>query len=129
VDAQTGLLIECLLILPFGLAYVLWLESTGAGHFLDSPTSAFWLLAAGPITVVPLVLFSWAARRLPLSTIGFLQFLAPTLSFTIGVSQGEALNPLRILSFVFIWTGASIYALGAWRRSRALRLTVPPAPV
>ncbi len=127
VDAQTGLFIECLLIVPFGLAYVLWLERTGAGHFLDAPASALWLLATGPVTVAPLMLFSWAARRLPLSTVGFLQFLAPTLSFCIGVSQGEDLNPLRVLSFVFIWTGAAVYAMGAWRRSRALKLSAAPA--
>jgi chloramphenicol-sensitive protein RarD len=126
VDAQTGLLIECLLILPFGLLYVLWLERTGAGHFTDSPANAFWLLAAGPITVFPLVLFSWAARRLPLSTVGFLQFLAPTLSFTIGVSQGEPLNTLRVLSFVFIWAGAAVYALGAWKRAHALKVEAAP---
>jgi chloramphenicol-sensitive protein RarD len=126
VDAQTGLLIECLLILPYGLAYVLWLESTGAGHFLDGPGSAFWLLAAGPITVFPLVLFSWAARRLPLATIGFMQFLAPTISFVIGVSQGEPLNTLRVLSFVFIWAGAAVYALGAWKRAQALKVEAAP---
>jgi chloramphenicol-sensitive protein RarD len=126
VDAQTGLFIECLMIVPFGLLYILWLERSGAGHFLDGPSSAFWLLMAGPITVAPLVLFSWAARRLPLSTVGFLQFLAPTISFCIGVSQGEPLNSLRVLSFVFIWAGASVYALGAWRRSRALRLHAAP---
>lgn len=126
VDAQTGLFIECLMILPFGLLYVLWLEGTGAGHFGDRPSSALWLLAAGPITVAPLVLFSWAARRLPLATVGFLQFLAPTISFCIGVSQGEALNTLRILSFAFIWTGAAIYALGAWRRTRAVKLEAAP---
>jgi chloramphenicol-sensitive protein RarD len=127
VEAQSGLFIECLMVLPFGLLYVLWLERTGAGHFLDAPSSAFWLLAAGPITVAPLVLFSWAARRLPLSTVGFLQFLAPTISFCIGVSQGEALNRLRILSFAFIWTGAAIYAFGAWRRTQALKLGAVPA--
>lgn len=127
VDAQTGLFIECLLILPFGLLYVLWLERTGAGHFLDGPSSALWLLAAGPITVAPLVLFSWAARRLPLATVGFLQFLAPTISFCIGVSQGEHLNALRVISFAFIWTGAAIYALGAWRRTQALKIEAAPA--
>ena len=127
VDAQTGLFIECLMIVPFGLLYVLWLEKAGAGHFLDSRASALWLLAAGPITVAPLVLFSWAARRLPLSTVGFLQFLAPTLSFCIGVSQGEELNALRLSSFAFIWTGAAIYALGAWKRTRALKSEAAPA--
>ncbi len=121
VDAQTGLFLECLLILPFGLVYVLWLEGTGAGHFLDSGQSALWLLLAGPITVAPLVLFSWAARRLHLSTVGFLQFLAPTISFVIGVVQGEPLNALRLLSFALIWAGAAVFVWGAWRRTRQLR--------
>jgi chloramphenicol-sensitive protein RarD len=76
------------------------------------------LIASGPITAVPLVLFSWAARRIPLSYMGFLQFIAPTIGFVIGVSQGEAFTPLLALSFAFIWGGAVVFAFGAWRRSR-----------
>ena len=56
---------------------------------------AILLFLAGPMTVIPLVLFSWAARRMPLSTLGFLQFLAPTLSFVIGAAEGEALAALN----------------------------------
>ena len=70
------------------------------------------------MTVAPLVLFAWAARRLPYATMGFIQFIAPTLSFAIGVSQGEDLNALRLASFAFIWTGAAVFAYGAWRRNR-----------
>ena len=73
---------------------------------------------------MPLVLFAWAARRIPLSFMGFLQFIGPTIAFAIGVSQGEAFTPLRAISFVFIWTGAAVFTYGAWRRSRAL-----PSPV
>lgn len=120
VEAQTGLFVECLLLLPFGLAYALWLETSGAGHFRDGVASALWLIAGGAMTVAPLVLFAWAARRLPYASMGFLQFLAPTISFGIGVGQGEPLTALRLASFACIWTGAAVFAFGAWRRGRAL---------
>ena len=64
-SAQTGLLIECLVLAVFGLAYVAWLQHTGAGHLGKSLPATAWLLACGPFTAVPLVLFSWAARRIP----------------------------------------------------------------
>ncbi|WP_298745722.1 EamA family transporter RarD [uncultured Brevundimonas sp.] len=121
IDAQAGLLVECLLLLPFGLAWVVWLQHTGAGVAFDNPANTLWALANGPATVLPLALFAWSARRLPLSTIGFIQFLAPTLQFAVGVWAGEALTPLRILSFVFIWGGAGVFAAAAWFRHRAAR--------
>ena len=121
IDAQAGLLVECLLLLPFGLAWVLWLQHTGAGVAFDSPANTIWALANGPATVLPLALFAWSARRLPLSTIGFIQFLAPTLQFAVGVWAGEALTPLRVLSFVFIWGGAAVFAAAAVLRVRAAR--------
>jgi chloramphenicol-sensitive protein RarD len=121
IDAQAGLLIECLLLAPIGLLWVLWLQHTGAGVAFDSPVNTLWALANGPATVLPLALFAWSARRLPLSTIGFIQFLAPTLQFGIGVASGEALTPLRILSFVFIWGGAGVFAAAALFRRRAAR--------
>ena len=121
IDAQAGLLVECLLLLPFGLAWVLWLQNTGAGVAFDSPGNTIWALANGPATVLPLALFAWSARRLPLSTIGFIQFLAPTLQFAVGVWAGEALTPLRVLSFAFIWGGATVFAAAALLRRRAAR--------
>ena len=130
VDAQAGLLIECLLLAPFGLAWVLWLAHTGAGVGFDSPGHVAWALLNGPATVLPLALFAWSARRLPLSTIGFIQFLAPTLQFAVGVWSGEALTPLRIASFAFIWGGAAVFAAGALLRRRAerraLEASAPP---
>jgi chloramphenicol-sensitive protein RarD len=71
--------------------------------------------------VAPLALFSWTARRLPLSTIAFLQFIGPTMGFAIGLIVGERLNALGALSFVFIWAGVATFALGAWRSSRRLQ--------
>jgi chloramphenicol-sensitive protein RarD len=126
-EAQTGLLVECLILGLPSLAYIGWIETHGAGHFLASPAATLWLVAAGPITAIPLALFSWAARRIPLSAMGFLQFIAPTIAFVIGVSEGEAFTPARALSFVFIWLGAATFIYGAWRRTRRVEATLAQA--
>ncbi|WP_296600124.1 EamA family transporter RarD [Phenylobacterium sp.] len=118
-EAQTGFLVETLLVGGVAAAYIVWLTGHGGGHFGD-PIAAAWLIACGPITAIPLVLFSWAARRIPLSMMGFLQFISPTISFFIGLSQGEPFTPVRALSFAFIWGGAAVFLFGAWRRSRAV---------
>ncbi|WP_309606594.1 EamA family transporter RarD [Phenylobacterium sp.] len=125
-DAQTGLFIECLFLSVPGLVYALWLAGHGLGHFTQSPGTTLWLLASGPITAAPLVLFSWCARRLPLSVMGFMQFIGPTIGIAIGVAEGEAFGPLRAISFLFIWGGAAVFACGAWRRSRGLRRAGAP---
>lgn len=124
-DAQTGLFIECLLLAIPSLAYAIWLGNQGQGHFGATTPAILWLIAAGPITAAPLMLFSWAARRIPLSYMGFLQFIAPTIAFVIGVLEGEAFTPLRAVSFAFIWGGAVVFAFGAWRRARI----ATPSPV
>ena len=130
-DALTGLFIECLVLAGPALAYGLWLQSTGHGHALR-PLAGLLLLISGPATVAPLVTFAWAARRMPLSTMGFLQFISPTLQFVFAVATGERLNPMSLLAFAFIWSGVAIYAFTAWRKLRAadmVRVTRPkPAP-
>jgi chloramphenicol-sensitive protein RarD len=118
-EAQTGLFVETLLLGLPALGGLLWLHGAGEGHFGAAPLVTAWLVASGPITAVPLVLFAWAARRIPLSAMGFLQFLLPTISFAIGLAQGEAFTPLRALSFVFIWGGVAVFAAGAFFRSRS----------
>lgn len=121
-EAQTGLLVECLLLAPLAIGFVVWLEfAARQGHFLGDPVAAAWMVASGPLTALPLVLFAWAARRIPLSAMGFLQFIAPSITFVTGLLQGEPFTPLRAVSFGFIWLGAAIFIYGAWRRTRALR--------
>lgn len=128
VEAQTGLLVECGLLAVPGLAFVLWLQAHGQGHFGQSLPLTGWLVACGFITVIPLVLFAWAARRIPLSAMGFLQFIAPTMTFVIGVLQGEAFGALRGVSFALIWAGVAVFAFAAWRKSRPeLRATADTA--
>jgi len=122
-DAQTGLFIETAYLALPGLLYVLWLQRAGAGHFTANPQTTLLLMLAGPATVAPLALFAWSARRMPLSAMGFLQFLAPTIQFGLGVALGEEFTPMRALSFAFIWLGAGVFAYGAWRRHRAIERT------
>jgi chloramphenicol-sensitive protein RarD len=121
VDAQAGLFVECLFMAGPGLAYVAWLGHTGGGVFGHAVGSSLLMTLVGPITVAPLALFSWAARRLPFAILGFLQYISPTVGFVIGVYIGEPLTPLRILSFMFIWSGAAVFVFGAWRASRRIQ--------
>ncbi len=118
VSAQTGLLVECVYLAVPALIYAGWLASHGQGVFGRSSAPTVLLMLCGPATVVPLALFAFAARRLPLTIVGFLQFIAPTLQFCIGLADGERLTPLAALSFVFIWAGVLVFAGGAVLRSR-----------
>jgi len=115
-DAQTGLFVECMVLGVPALAYGAFMEIHGLGHALQPLTGAL-LFLAGPATVAPLATFSWAVRRMPLSPLGFLQFIAPTVQFVIGVEGGEVLSPLSLVAFAFIWSGVAVYAFSAWRRS------------
>jgi chloramphenicol-sensitive protein RarD len=117
-EAQTGLLVECVLLAIPGALFLLWLAARGEGHFGQGPAVTSWLVVCGPLTATPLVLFAWGARRIPLSTMGFLQFITPTMTFAIGILQGEALSALRIASFVLIWAGVAVFAAAAMRRGR-----------
>src|SRR5699024_9116035 len=98
----------------------------GQGHFgRDGIAHSLLLLAAGIVTALPLVLFAAAARRLPLSTLGLLQYLAPMMQFLIGVFVlHEAMPPSRWIGFILIWTALPLIssdAIRPARRSRALR--------
>jgi chloramphenicol-sensitive protein RarD len=118
VDAQTGLLAECLILAPPALAFMIWLEATGQARFEHSLPAALLLLACGPLTALPLAMFAWAARRMPLSALAFVQFITPTITFGLGVSQGEPFSSLRAASFALIWAGVAVFLFGAWRRTR-----------
>lgn len=87
--------------------------------FGDSIGVSLFLVAAGAITVIPLVLFGAAARRIPLTTVGLLQYIAPTLQFLIGVAAyGEDMGTDRLIGFAFVWLALGIYGLDGVRRSR-----------
>lgn len=122
IDAQAGLFVESLLMWFPAVGLVLWLGHTGGARFGHGLPITLLLLAMGPVTVAPLAFFAWTTRRLPLSTVGFLQFIGPTLGFVIGLAVGERLTLLGLLSFGFIWAGVALFMFGAWRAGRRLRI-------
>ncbi|WP_201240979.1 EamA family transporter RarD [Rhodobium orientis] len=124
VGASPGLFIETSLILPLGIAYVVWLEATGTGHFTDSPVDVALLLGTGIVTSLPLILFAFAARRLTLTVVGLLQYLAPSIQFALAVLvYGEPLSAERFASFALIWVALAVFSIASLRKKR------PPEPV
>lgn len=119
--AMPGLFIETALLFPLGLAYLIWLYKTGGLHFLhqDSLTLDGLMVIAGPLTVIPLFFFAVAAKRMPLSTLGFLQYLGPTLQFVLGIYYGESFTLAHALCFGCIWLAVIIFSYGAWRKTKA----------
>jgi chloramphenicol-sensitive protein RarD len=77
------------------------------------------LILAGPLTVLPLLLFALAARRLRLSTAGVMQFIAPTLQLLVGLAYGEMVTRPHIVCFALIWVAVLLFSGDAWRQSRA----------
>lgn len=113
--AMPGLFVETLLLLPLALAWLVWLMLSGQAAFVAAGWSiSVLLLLAGPVTVVPLLLFAIGARKLTLTTIGFMQFIAPTLQFFVGIYFGEELTTPHLICFVCIWTAAAIFSVDAF---------------
>lgn len=123
IDAVTGLLVETLLAAPFALFYLRTLAVDGQLAFAHQGLHVDTLLvAAGAVTSLPLVLFAYGARRLRLTTMGFLQYLAPTLMFLLGaVVYGEPLDAGRLATFVLIWGGLLIYTGDVVRQNMRTR--------
>lgn len=129
IGGMPGLFIETLVLLPASLAYLYWISKTGTATFsLSEPAMATLLVLAGPITVVPLLCFALAARRLNLSTVGMMQFIGPTLQFLVGVVYGEQLTLAHILCFTCIWIAVAIFSWDAWRSSRVQRRVIDDVP-
>lgn len=121
VGGMPGLFIETVVLLPFALVWLLWLMLRGGASFtLGDPSLAGLLIFAGPLTVTPLLFFALAARRLNLSTIGMMQFIAPTLQFAIAVYYGEAFTVAHVVCFALIWMAVILFSVDAWRTSRTL---------
>jgi chloramphenicol-sensitive protein RarD len=125
VGGMPGLFIETLLLFPMSLAYLIWLMLAGESWFRpEDPGMVGGLMLAGPLTVVPLLCFALAARRLRLSTVGVMQFIAPTLQFLVGVAYGEALTVPHVICFSLIWTAVIVFSWDAWRSTR-VRVPLP----
>ena len=126
IEALPGLAVETILLVPFAAGYLIWCELQGMGVlFHSSGTIDALLLLSGVVTSVPLFLFAYGARRVPYSTIGLIQFIAPSLQLVCGlVVFGEPFESARATGFVLIWIGLLIYAGNAWWRARSFK----PAP-
>lgn len=118
LDAVSGLFFETLLAAPLALAYLAYLAAAGRLGFARGDLGLDLLVAAsGVVTAVPLMLFAAGARRLPLTTMGFLQYLAPTLTFLLAVFVfGELFAPAQLLTFLLIWAGLALYSVDLLRR-------------
>jgi len=112
VESLTGLFIETLLVAPIAIYYLLGIaDSEYANMLTNSYSLNFWLMFAGIATAMPLIFFGQAALRLKLSTLGFFQYLAPSLLFIFAtVFYGEQLTVYKTITFVFIWSGIALFA-------------------
>jgi chloramphenicol-sensitive protein RarD len=115
IDALGGLTLETLLLLPLALGYVVYLSFGEGGAFAGGGTSrTLLLLAAGPVTAVPLLAFAAGARRIPLALVGILQYVAPSLQLLLGlVSFGEVLSGRKLAGFTLIWLAVLLYSVEA----------------
>ena len=119
VDSLEGLSIETLLLAPFALLYLFAFGLTGNGSEASWDNLAL-LALGGVVTAVPLLLFASAARALPYSTLGFLQYIAPTIQFLLAIFMfGEHLTPAHMICFAAIWSALAIFAFDGVRRGRA----------
>jgi chloramphenicol-sensitive protein RarD len=124
VDALPGLATETLLLLPLALAYLAWCQASGSSALTNSGAGiAALLIGSGLVTAIPLFLFAYGARALPYSTVGVLQYIAPSLQLVCGVYLfHESFGTRRAAGFALIWVALLIYAAdGLWRSRRGWR--------
>ncbi|MGQ3102233.1 MAG: EamA family transporter RarD [Sphingopyxis solisilvae] len=124
VGSLPGLAIETTLLLPVSAAaagYYVWV---GDGRGFASGAEVSWLLAAaGVVTAVPLLLFATAARRMSYAALGFVQYLAPSIAFLLGLFVfHEPLKPAQLFCFLLIWTSIAVFSFDMWRKMRAERM-------
>ena len=125
VDSLAGLSIETGLLFPVALAWLLWGVAAGQPAFGATPDETYLLMLAGIVSTTPLLLFTGAARRLRYSTLGMLQFIAPTLQFLIAVLvYGEAFTTAHAIAFGAIWLALALYVTALVREAK-----LPTEPV
>lgn len=133
IEPLVGLFVETLLMAPLALAFLIWLATLGEGHFGPSIIGgggwgiSLLLMASGIATGVPLVLFVTGAQRMPYTTIGLLQYLAPTIQFVIATRVlRETFDPQIFVTFGFIWVALVIFSVDAVNSYRRQSQSIPP---
>lgn len=120
IGPNQGFLLEVLILLIPALAYVTWLGAQGTGHFGLVATDTMLLAGAGVVTAVPLLLYANGAKLVRLSTMGILQYIAPTMIFIIAITLfGEHIDRGRLIAFPMIWAALVIYSIPMVRQMRA----------
>ncbi len=125
IGAITGITLETLLMMPAALAYLAWLQVQGLGAFTPAVPATAWLLfGTGAATAVPFLLFADAANRIPLSVLGFVQYLSPTIAMFVGIFlYHEPFSATHFVSFAFIWAALAVFSLGRAEASSEARET------
>ncbi|MDX6323815.1 MAG: chloramphenicol-sensitive protein RarD [Nocardioidaceae bacterium] len=131
VGAIEGLTVETLVVAPVAVCFLVWLGATGRSHALEDPPWHLLLLStSGIVTALPLIFFGAAAIRVPLTTLGLLQYVAPTLQFMLGVFFfHEPMPPARWLGFVVIWVALALFSADSMRRRQLTRMQVEASAV
>ncbi|MCZ4089813.1 EamA family transporter RarD [Sinorhizobium psoraleae] len=129
IGPNQGFFLEVLLLSIPSIGYIIWLEATGQGHFGDTGVAdVLWLLSCGIVTAVPLMIYANGAKLLRLSTIGIMQYIAPTMIFVIAVFVfHEPFGTAKLIAFALIWAALIVYSGAMLVESRARR-AAPPAP-
>lgn len=123
VGGLTSIAVETIMIAPFALAFLIFSPASHASIAQLTPLTTVLLLLTGIVTATPLILFTFGVNRLPLTTVGFLQYSSPTLQLLIGVLVfHEVLTQDRIIAFVFIAAALVLYTIGMVQRARKTRL-------
>jgi chloramphenicol-sensitive protein RarD len=128
VEPAAGLAVETAILAPIALGYLLIIGATGQGTFTSHGVGHSLLLAAaGPVTALPLLAFAAASSRVPLSRMGLMQYLTPSIQFVIGVVvRHEPLGPVRLFGFLLVWLALAIFTVDStsrWRRR------IPASPI
>ncbi|MBD3773403.1 MAG: EamA family transporter RarD, partial [Rhodobacteraceae bacterium] len=123
VGALPGLTIESAILLLPAIGIALWYGASPAGSaFLQTPGLSAAIVLGGIVTAIPLLLFAIAARRMDYSTLGFIQFLAPTIVFVLGLTVfGQELKPVKLACFVLIWIAIGLFSWDLWQRRKRAR--------
>jgi chloramphenicol-sensitive protein RarD len=121
--ALAGLTVESMILYPAALGIAAWYADTPSGPALSQGWGVALAVAwSGPMTAIPLMMFATAARRMPYTVIGFLQFSSPTIVFLLGLTVfGETLRPAQLACFVLIWVAAALFTWELLRGRKAAR--------
>jgi chloramphenicol-sensitive protein RarD len=124
LPAVTGLTLETLLLAPVAIGFLLWQHHSGAGALGRAGLKVqLLILSSGIVTAIPLLLFAYGARRIRLSTLGLLQYFAPTVQLILGIwIFHEPFSRARVLSFSFIWAALAVYTIDNLLAQRRLRI-------